>query len=227
MKRRRTTKGRSGRPRTPISARLEEVRHWHGIGSLSEFRRRLVESPTSNGKPYSISDSAVRNYQFGLDPEGTEREPPFSYLNRVCEVFPQVNPGWLLTGEGYRDLVVHEARLRGDSTETGADNTSAVLHAINDQFMQHGVEEFPGNEAVFRAWSTITALRSTPEKVIRGLGSEEPNALARTIVDLVVTPAEKFGIHLDDLGSGYLLADHYADAMCHALVMLVLADQPD
>lgn len=68
-----------------IHERLDMVRHEAGIGSLVEFRRRLMDAGAR------VSYGAVRNYHL-------VRQPPVRYLLQVLTAFPDVDPGWLLTG---------------------------------------------------------------------------------------------------------------------------------
>jgi hypothetical protein len=44
-----------------------------------------------------ISKTALVNY------ESNERDPGSEYLNKILELFPDINPTWLLTGEGEMD----------------------------------------------------------------------------------------------------------------------------
>lgn len=83
---------RAGRkPKAPqrhLAMRLEEVRRAHGLTSLKDFWLALGGEDGAGCKY-----EAVRNYHF-------DRDAPTAYLARVCAVFPDVNPEWLLTGDG-------------------------------------------------------------------------------------------------------------------------------
>jgi len=62
-----------------------------------------------------ISKTALVNY------ENNERDPSSEYLNKILDVFPEINPTWLLTGEGemrrQSKSEVREAAPRWGSSE--------------------------------------------------------------------------------------------------------------
>lgn len=78
-------------PQNVFAERLEHIRKIHGLRTLSDFHRELLE-PRRENDDYEVSYAAVRNYH-------CDREPPASYLLRVADVF-SIRLPWLLKGEG-------------------------------------------------------------------------------------------------------------------------------
>lgn len=59
---------------------------------LKEIRGKLLQEEF--GRIFGVYKGTVANYERGT------RKPDSEYLNKILEYFPDINPTWLLTGQG-------------------------------------------------------------------------------------------------------------------------------
>lgn len=66
------------------------------------------------GKLFGVYKGTVANYEKGI------RKPDSDYLNNVLQHYPEINPTWLLTGQGPMKLEkTDDSSSRGGFTEKG------------------------------------------------------------------------------------------------------------
>lgn len=59
---------------------------------LKEIRGKILQEEF--GRIFGVYKGTVANYERGT------RKPDSEYLNKILEYFPDINPSWLLTGQG-------------------------------------------------------------------------------------------------------------------------------
>jgi transcriptional regulator with XRE-family HTH domain len=71
------------------------------------------------GKLFGVYKGTVANYEKGT------RKPDAEYLNKILQYFPDINPSWLLTGQGQMKLeMTNDASSRQVFTESGPQQMS-------------------------------------------------------------------------------------------------------
>lgn len=134
-----------------------------------------------------ISKTALVNY------ENNERDPGSEYLNKILSLFPDINPAWLLTGEG-------EMRRSGNSAVSGAvpgwepTNGHHASKSERARIAEIGGEQvpLPEHERLDRKllFMTITGL----QQVFKDFDIDDPQDQAGVITDVYSHIIEK---HLD------------------------------
>nr|WP_320048859.1 S24 family peptidase [uncultured Desulfuromonas sp.] len=124
---------------TTLGSRIKELR---GPDAREKFAQRL-----------GVSRNTIANYETG------HRMPDAPFLNRILELYPEVNPTWLLTGEGTRDK------------QNGIKTAAASATHINDHDQdRHGKEEY-----VFLSMQEIDGMAS---REVTGNTTQVDNCLA-------------------------------------------------
>lgn len=165
-----------GRPTNPISERLEHVRRRAGFSTLKEFHAALVAPQAPGEPPFDVSYSAARNYHY-------DREPPPSYLARVCNVY-SVNPTWLLLGSGdesiYHQRVVEDLRHLADAVNDALASALGELPGLTQMMGRRGWRRLSAHAATLAYNAAIVALPpdSCTDEAISAVASEIVDGIA-------------------------------------------------
>lgn len=184
----------TGRPTNPISERLEHVRRRGGFATLKQFHAALIAPQVPGEPPFDVSYSATRNYHF-------DREPPASYLARVCVVF-SINPTWLLLGLG--DELIYRQRAVNDLRH--------LAEAVNEA-LASVLGELPGLMRVMgtRGWRRLSAHAATlaynAAVVALPPGESSDEAIGAVASDIVDGIAAFVGAYPRMLPPGHVLSE--------------------
>lgn len=190
-------------PMDTIAGRLEDVR---GGLSLKNFWKRLREGWDEEE---ASSYEAARTYHI------SGREPPRSYLARVVEVFPEVNPEWLLTGRGPKTRAAVEAQREADQRARAGGLWAVTEAAMVKDFPRLADASVTVRMALLELAGQWVSAAASGRR--RSATPEEEKAVGKQFARALAAPLDVLGMSAENMS--VLQLNIYLRAMAQALAV--------